>query len=157
MVLADGSYVHVSEDENQDLFWAIRGGGGNFGIITSFEFKLYSLGPDVMFVACMYPRSEAGKLMDFWVEFTRDLPDEVTTDCIHWCIPEHDAFPAELHGTEISILAGMYFGSPEDGKRELQPLRDVSEPLLDLSNVYPYCTVNQLFDPFLVKGTLNGY
>lgn len=157
IVLADGSYVHASADENQDLFWAIRGGGGNFGIVTSFEFKLYDLGPEVMFAACMYPRSEAEKVMDFWVEFTRDLPDEMTTDCLHWSIPEHEAFPQDLHGTPITALAGMYFGSPEDGQKALQPLREVASPLLDLSGVYPYAAVNQMFDAFLVKGTLNSY
>lgn len=157
MVLADGSYVHVSQEENQDLFWAIRGGGGNFGIVTSFEFKLYDLGPEVMFAACMYPRSEAGKLLDFWVEFTRDLPDELTTDLLHWCIPEHEAFPTEIQGQQITALAGMYFGSPEEGKEVLQPLREVASPMLDLSNVYPFSSVNQMFDPFLQKGTLHSY
>ena len=157
LVLADGSYVHVSDSENQDLFWAIKGGGGNFGIVTSFEFKLYELGPEVMFAACMYPRAEAQKVMDFWVEFTRNQPDELTSDCIHWNIPEHEGFPPELHGTPITVLAGMYFGSPEEGQKALQPLREVAEPLLDLSNVYPYAAVNQMFDPFLVKGTLNSY
>jgi len=157
MVLADGSYVHVSENENQELFWAIKGGGGNFGIVTSFEFKLYELGPEVMFVACMYPRSEARKVMDFWVDFTRDLSDELTTDCIHWKIPEHEAFPPELHGTPITVLAGMFFGTPEEGQKALQPLREVAEPLLDLSNVYPYTAVNQMFDPFLAKGMHNCY
>ncbi|GJM29397.1 MAG: FAD-linked oxidase [Cyclobacteriaceae bacterium] len=157
VVLADGSCVSASAEENQDLFWAIRGGGGNFGIVTSFEFNLYDLGPEVMFAACMYPRSAAQKVMDFWVEFTRDLPDEMTTDCLHWSIPEHEAFPKELHGKPVTALAGMYFGSPEEGRKALQPLREVAEPLLDLSNVYPYAAVNQMFDAFLVKGTLNSY
>jgi FAD/FMN-containing dehydrogenase len=157
MVLADGSYVHVSENEHPDLFWGIRGGGGNFGIVTSFEFKLYELGPEVMFAACMYRREDADKIMSFWIDFTRDLPDEITTDCIHWAIPAHEAFPEELHGTKVSVLAGMYFGNPEQGEKALQPLREVAEPLLDLSGVYPYSAVNQMFDPFLVKGTLNSY
>ena len=157
MVLADGRYVHVSEKENQDLFWAIKGGGGNFGVITSFEFKLYELGPEVMFAACMYPRSEAEKVMKFWIEYTRDLPDEVTSDCIHWSVPVHEAFPPELHGKEVSVLAAMYYGSPEEGQKVLQPFREVAEPLLDMSNVYPYTAVNQMFDPFLQKGSLYSY
>ena len=109
MVLADGSYVHVSENEHSDLFWGIRGGGGNFGIVTSFEFKLYELGPEVMFAACMYRREHADKIMSFWIDFTRDLPDEMTTDCIHWAIPAHEAFPPELHGTQVTVLAGHVF------------------------------------------------
>jgi FAD/FMN-containing dehydrogenase len=157
MVLADGSYVHASESENQDLFWGIKGGGGNFGIVTSFHFKLYELGPNVMMAACMYPRAEAEKIMKFWIEFTRTLPNEVTSDCIHWSIPEHPGFPEELHNTKVTVLAAMYFGSPEDGERILQPLREVAEPLLDLSGVIPFTAVNKMFDPFLVKGTLNSY
>lgn len=157
MVLADGGYVYVSELEHPDLFWAIKGGGGNFGIVTSFHFKLYDLGPNVFMAACMYPRNEAEKLMKFWVEFTRTAPDEVTSDYIHWSIPEHPAFPEQLHKTKISVLAGMYFGDPADGARIMQPFREVAEPLLDLSGVYPYTSVNKMFDPFLAKGVFNSY
>jgi len=157
MVLSDGSYVHASESENQDLFWAIKGGGGNFGVITSFHFKLHELGPEVMMVACMYPRAEAEKIMKFWVEFTRDLPDEITSDCIHWSIPEHPGFPPELQNKQVTVLASMYFGSAEEGEKVLQPLREVATPLLDLSGIIPYTAVNKMFDPFLVKGTLNSY
>lgn len=157
MVLADGSYVHASENEHSDLFWGIRGGGGNFGIVTSFHFKLYDLGPNVMMAACMYPRAEAEKIMKFWVEFTKTLPDEVTSDCIHWSIPEHPGFPEELHKTKVTVLAGMYFGDPAEGQKILQPMREVAEPLLDLSGVIPFTAVNKMFDPFLVKGTLNSY
>jgi len=157
MVLADGSFVHVSDMENQDLFWAIKGGGGNFGIVTSFEFELYELGPEVMMVACMYPREEAENVMRFWVDRTRDLPDEISSDCIHWSIPEHEAFPVELHGKKVTILAALYFGSAEEGQKVLQPFREVAEPLLDMSNIYPYSAVNKMFDPFLQKGTLYSY
>ena len=157
MVLADGSYVHASAEENQDLFWALKGGGGNFGIVTSFHFKLYDLGPEVMMVACMYPRAEAEKIMKYWIDFTRDIPDEITSDCIHWAIPDHPAFPEELHGTKVTVLASMYFGPPEEGEKLLQPLREVATPLLDLSGIIPYTAVNKMFDPFLVKGTLNSY
>jgi hypothetical protein len=157
MVLADGRYVHVNANENPDLFWAIRGGGGNFGIATSFDFKLYDLGPEVMFAACMYPRAEAEKVLKFWADYTRDLPDEITTDCLNWAIPEHEAFPVELHNQPVTALAGMYAGPPEEGKKALQPLREVTKPLLDLSNVYPYTAVQQLFDPFLQKQALYSY
>ena len=157
MVLADGSYVHASESENQELFWGIKGGGGNFGIVTSFHFKLHELGPTVMMAATMYPRAEAEKIMKFWIDFTRNLPDEVTSDCMHWSIPEHPGFPEDLHGTKVTVLAGMYFGSPEDGERILKPMREVATPILDLSGIIPYTAVNKMFDPFLVKGTLNSY
>ena len=157
MVLADGSFVHVSKDEHPDLFWAIRGGGGNFGIVTSFEFQLQELGPEVMFVSCMYPRAEAHKVMEFWEDFTSKAPNEVTTDCIHWAIPAHEAFPEALHNQPVTVLAGMYAGPVEEGQKLLQPMREVAEPILDMSNVYPYQGVQQMFDPFLQKNVLQSY
>ena len=157
MVLADGRFVHVSEDEHPDLFWAIRGGGGNFGIVTAFEFQLQELGPEVMFVACMYPREAAHEVMEFWVDFTSKAPKKITSDCIHWAVPAHPAFPEELHGRPVTVLAGMYAGPAEEGQKALQPLREVTTPVLDLSNVYPYQAVQQMFDPFLQKNTLQSY
>jgi FAD/FMN-containing dehydrogenase len=157
IVLANGSFVHASETENEDLFWALRGGGGNFGVVTCFEFKLQELGPEVFFTACMYPREEAEKVMDFWVDFTRTAPDEVTSDCIHWSIPDHPNFPEELHGRKVTVLAGLYAGKPSDGQPIMQPMREVTTPVLDMSDVYPYAAVQQMFDPFLQKQTLNCY
>jgi len=157
LVLANGKFIHASENENEDLFWAIRGGGGNFGIVTNFEFKLHELGPEVFFTACMYPREEADKVMDFWVEYTRELPKEVTSDCIHWSIPEHPNFPPELHNIPVTVLAGMYFGSPEEGEKIMKPMREITTPVIDLSNVYPYAGVQQMFDPFLPKNELQCY
>ena len=125
--------------------------------LISFHFKLHELGPTVMMAATMYPRAEAEKLMKFWIDFTRSLPNEVSSDCIHWSVPVHPGFPEALHGTEVTILAGMYFGSPEDGERILQPMREVATPILDMSGIIPYTAVNKMFDPFLVKGTLNSY
>ncbi len=157
MVLADGSFVHASTDQNPDLFWAIRGGGGNFGIVTAFEFQLQELGPEVMFVACMYPRGEASKVMETWVEFTKTAPKEITSDCINWAVPAHPGFPEHLQGTPVTVLAGMYFGPAEEGQRALQPLREITTPVLDLSNIYPYAAVQQMFDPFLQKGVHQSY
>ena len=157
LVLADGRTVYASETKNSDLFWAIRGGGGNFGIVTSFDFKLQELGPEVMFAACMYPRSEADKVMRSWLDYTRNLPEEITTDCFHWTIPEFEAFPAEVHNRKVTVLAGMYAGPPEKGQQALQPLRNVATPVLDLSNVYPYVAVQGMFDPIMAKYKFNSY
>ncbi len=157
IVLANGKFVHASVNEYEDLFWAIRGGGGNFGIVTGFDFKLHELGPEVFFTACMYPREEADKVLEFWVEYTRELPKEVTSDCIHWSIPEHPNFPPELHNTPVTVLAGLYFGSPEEGKKVMLPMREVTKPVIDLSNVYPYASVQQMFDPFLPKNAFQCY
>lgn len=157
MVLADGSFVHASAEENPDLFWAVRGGGGNFGIVTCFEYQLQELGPEVLFVGCMYPLEAAEEVMSFWLEFTRNAPDEVTTDCAIWKIADNEAFPEPLRNQPMITLMGMYFGSPEKGMEVMQPLREVTTPLLDLSNVYPYAAVQQMFDAFLAKGALRSY
>lgn len=157
VVLATGEMVHASKTENADLFWALRGGGGNFGVVTCFEFKLMDLGPEVFFTACMYPREEAEKVMRFWVEYTRTAPHEITSDCIHWAIPDHPNFPEELHGKGVTVIAGMYSGAPEEGQKLMQPLREITTPVLDLSNIYPYVGVQQMFDPFLQKQTFYGY
>jgi len=157
LVLADGSYVYASETENSDLFWAIRGGGGNFGIVTSFDFKLHKLGPEVMFVACMYRRADAAKVMEAWVNFTQTAPDEISSDCIQWFVPAHPAFPEELHNEAITVVAGMYSGPAEEGQKALQALREIATPLLDMSGIYPYQGVQQMFDPFLPKQAFQSY
>jgi len=157
VVLATGEMVHASETENADLFWALRGGGGNFGVVTCFEFKLQELGPEVFFMACMYPRDKAPEVLSYWVEFTRKAPDEITSDCILWSIPAHPNFPEELHNTPVIILAGMYAGDPQEGQKKMQTLREITTPVIDLSNVYPYGGVQQMFDPFLQKQALYSY
>ncbi|MBT32976.1 MAG: FAD-binding oxidoreductase [Thalassobius sp.] len=157
VVLANGNFVHASENENADLFWALRGGGGNFGIVSNFEFKLTDLGPNVFFTACMYPRKEAEKVLSYWVNYTKNAPDNITSDCILWAVPEHPNFPEELHNHKVIVVAGMYAGKPEEGERMMQPLREIATPLLDMSNVYPYKMIQQMFDPFLEKQKLNSF
>ncbi|UZR97909.1 FAD-binding oxidoreductase [Chondrinema litorale] len=157
VVLANGNFVHASEKENADLFWAVRGGGGNFGIVSNFEFKLTDLGPTVFFTACMYPRKEAEKVLSYWVNYTKNAPDNITSDCILWAVPEHPNFPEELHNHKVIVVAGMYAGKAEEGEKKMQPLREIATPLLDMSNVYPYKMVQQMFDPFLEKQKLNSY
>lgn len=152
MVTADGQFVTASETENSDLFWAIRGAGGNFGIVTSFEFKLYDLGPEVMFAATMYPMSEAEKVMNFWQDFMEDAPNEITVDIGFWEIPVHPAFPPEFHKKPFVALFSMYAGDAAEGEKMLAPIRQVATPLLDLSNRMPYATAQAMFDFANPKG-----
>jgi len=157
MVLADGSFVKVNENVNSDLFWAIRGGGGNFGIVTSFEFKLYELGPEVMFAACMYPRENAKEVLEGWLKFTDNAPKEITSDCVLWHVPTHPNFPEHLHKKPVMVVSALYAGIPEDGESALKRLRELATPLLDMSNFYPYQAVQQMFDAFLPKGKFQSY
>lgn len=157
VVTADGELLHASEDENQDLFWAIRGGGGSFGVVTSFEYRLHELGPEVMFLACMYPLRQIRNVMGAWRDFIDGASDETTVDCIVWGIPAHPAFPENVHGQAVVVLAGMYAGPAEEGKRVLQPLRELGTPVLDLSGIMPYTDAQQAFDPFFPSGELLHY
>lgn len=151
MVTAAGQYLTASEDQNADLFWAVRGGGGNFGIVTSFEFEAHPAGPEVTLCAPFYQMKDAqdtARIFRFWRDYMADAPDEYTANFVFWSIPAHEAFPAELHGQPVAIPSGVHSGPVAEGARFTQALRELGEPLLDLSGPIPYSAVQQAFDPF---------
>jgi FAD/FMN-containing dehydrogenase len=151
MVTADGQYLTASETENADLFWAVRGGGGNFGIVTSFEFEAHPAGPEVTLCAPFYPMKDAkdaARIFRFWRDYMAEAPDEYTGNFVFWSIPAHEAFPVELHGQPVAIPSGVHIGPIAEGARFTQALRELGEPLLDLSGPIPYLAVQQAFDPF---------
>jgi FAD/FMN-containing dehydrogenase len=148
IVTADGRYLIASKTENADLFWAVRGGGGNFGIVTSFEFEAHLIGPEVTFCAVFYPMEDASNIFRAWREFVADVPDEFTTQIAFWSVPYHEAFPVELHGKDVVIISGVHCGPITEGEPFIQPLREFGVPLLDLSGPAPYIGVQQGFDPF---------
>ena len=148
LVTADGRYLTASETENADLFWAVRGGGGNFGIVTSFEFEAHPIGPEITFCAPFYPMEDAARIFRHWRDFVADAPDDYTASFVFWSVPPHELFPAELHGRAIVIPAGVHCGPVAEGAKFIQPLRELGEPLLDLSGPIPYLGVQQAFDPF---------
>ncbi len=158
MVTADGKFVTASDTENADLFWGVRGGGGNFGVVTSFEFELYPVGPMVTLCAPFYPLDDkAGDILRRWRDFMAEAPEDIASNFMLWSIPAHPNFPEELHGTPVVIAAAVHTGAPEDGERLLQPLRDLGEPILDLSGPAPYNGVQTAFDPLFVKGERQNY
>ena len=158
IVLADGQLVTASRDRNADLFWAVRGGGGNFGIVTSFEYELYPVGPTVNLCVVFYPLDEnSADIVSAWVDFMGFASDDISSSCIFWTIPEHPAFPKELHGKEYVALAAMHSGPLDEGMELLQPLRELGEPMLDLSGQVPYVAAQTSFDPFFEKGTRRNY
>ena len=158
IVTADGRCVTASESENPDLFWGVRGGGGNFGVVTSFEFELYPVGPTVTLCAPFYALDDsAGNIMRAWRHFITDAPEDISSNCIFWSIPAHPNFPEDLHGTPVVIPAAVHTGTLEDGERLIQPLRELGEPVLDLSGPVPYNGVQTAFDPFFVKGERLNY
>ncbi len=154
VVSADGLLLTASETENADLFWGIRGGGGNFGVVTTFEYRLHSVGPEVMSAAVMYPFERARELLSAWRDYTEQAPDEVTSEVLLWSIPDIPDFPEELRGEPTVVVAGMYAGPAEVGEREVRPLREFGTPLVDLSGVQPYTAAQSDFDAFFPEGLL---
>ncbi len=157
VVTADGRLLVASESENADLFWALRGGGGNFGVVTSFEYRLHPVGPLVSFAGPFYPLEETGPIIAGFREYIGRAPDEINVAPTWWTIPAVPGFPEELHGRTGLILGAVYAGPPDEGETHLRPLRQLGTPLLDLSTTLPYTALQQIFDPFFPKGELRYY
>lgn len=144
VVTPDGDLVKASREENEDLFWALRGGGGNFGIVTSFEFELIELGPLVAGLGVFYPGDEAETVLREYRELTQDAPDELTTVTLNSHVPHFPPIPDELAGKDAIAVMGCYAGDLEEGQKALRPFRELSEPLLDMSEPMPYMMLHQL-------------
>src|SRR5919108_1088960 len=124
IVTADGKLRRASATENEDLFWAVRGAGSNFGVVTSFEFQAHPVGPMVMVGAVFYPLEDIQQVLPAWRDYTASAPDELSSIALCWSVPPHEPFPAELHGTPAVVVAGAYAGPVEEGERVVQPLRE---------------------------------
>ena len=146
VVTADGRVLRASTEENEDLFWAMRGGGGNFGVVTRFEFELYPVEPEVFMLATFYPVEAAHEVFDFVQDWGTDAPDEIAPIAVVGHIPEAEFFPAEHHGKPMVALVGPWIGDVEAGAEALASLRTIAEPLADLSGPMPYLDVQQFFD-----------
>jgi len=157
IVTADGDFLTASADENEDLFWALRGGGGNFGVVTAFEYDLHELGPDVAVAAVMYPMDAAATVLREWRDFMLEAPDGITSDADFWSVPEYPLFPEEFHRTPVLVVAGVYAGPVADGEAALQPLRELAEPMVDISGVHRYAELQTMFDPFFPRHELRYY
>jgi FAD/FMN-containing dehydrogenase len=158
VVRADGRVLRASETENTDLFWAIRGGGGNFGIVTTFEYRLYPLGPEVMFVLVFHHGNRAKEGLQFYREYVATAPDEVSTLTFLGIIPPgEEVFPKEIYGLPYIAFGAMYAGPPQEGRKILQPLRDFGEPLADFSGVMPYVEAQAILDEDYPAGELRYY
>ena len=155
VVTADGELRHASEDENPDLFWGIRGGGGNFGVVVSFEFDLHEVGPEVLSGLLIYPLADAADVLSEYRGFTADAPDEVTVWCVLRHAPPLPFLSEEWHGEKVLVLAAFYAGSMDDGEEALQPLREIGDPIVDVISPHPYIGWQQAFDALLEAGARN--
>ena len=156
VVTADGRLVHASADENPELFWGLRGGGGNFGIVTSFELALHPVGPEVYAGPLFLPGDAAGELLRFYREWAPGQPDAITTAVSLATAPPLPVIPEEWHGKKVAIVIAVNAGPVEDGEALVRELRTVAEPVADLIHPMPYQFIQGLLDPLWPKG-INAY
>jgi FAD/FMN-containing dehydrogenase len=157
VVDARGRVHTASANTNADLFWAIRGGGGNFGVVTSFSFRLYALGPTVAFAAAFHPIAEAPRVLRGYRDFMATAPDEVTGLAVMTTLPPSANTPPAIHDTPFIVTAGVYTGDVEEGLQVMQPLRDLGTHLADISGPTPFVGVQAAFDEFFQRQRLRSY
>jgi FAD/FMN-containing dehydrogenase len=152
VVTADGDVVTASAKEHRDLFWAIRGGGGNFGIATLFEYRLHRVGPLVLAGPIVHSLDHAPELLCFYRDFIADGPDELTTIFNLRRAPALPLLPSEVHGHPVAMVVVCYAGPPGEGEVVLRPLREFGSPLLDAIEARPYTELQSMFDATVPHG-----
>ena len=152
VLLADGSHLQVAADANPDLFWAIRGGGGNFGIVTEFTFRLHDLGTEVLAGPLLYTAEQAREALCAYREFVASAPNESSVYANLRIAPDLDWVPLELRGTPVLILIPCYSGDLDEGERVLAPLRRAVAPAADLVKRKPYVAHQSMFDSGVPAG-----
>ncbi len=152
LVTADSEVLTASENENPDLFWGVRGGGGNFGIVTSFEYRLHPVGPIVLAGPIYHPLNDAREVLRFYREFIAASPDELTTICNLRIAPPLPFLPRDVHGKPIVMVGACYAGPPQDGIEVVRPLKEFGTPIVDLLEPKPYTALQSMFDASVPHG-----
>ena len=155
VVTANGKLLRASERENPDLFWAIRGGGGNFGIVTRFEFRLHPVGPNVLAGLVVYPIDQARSALTQYRDFARTLPDESAAWVVMRRAPPLPFLPASIHGKEVVIFALFHGGDPAKGQAIFEPVRRFGTPAGEHIGIQPFTAWQSAFDPLLTPGARN--
>jgi FAD/FMN-containing dehydrogenase len=151
MVLADGSFVTANADEHADLFWAVRGGGGNFGVVTSFLFQLHPIST-VYGGPMLWPLDQAADLMKFWRDFILNAPEEINGWFGFVTVPPAPPFPEQYHLQKMCVIVWCYSGTPEQADNAFQPIRTKMPPAVDFAAPIPWPTLQSLFDALYPKG-----
>jgi len=146
LMTADGEFVTATEDENADLFWGVRGGGGNFGIVTSFEFRTNPVGPIVLAGPILWPVKTTSKLLGFYREWVADCPDELMTIVVQRRVSLGPRVPPDLVGQRVVGVVVCYVGPIENGEEVVKPLRAFDSPVLDMCEPKPFVDHQSLFD-----------
>jgi FAD/FMN-containing dehydrogenase len=152
VVTADGELLQASEDEHSDLFWALRGGGGNFGVVASFEFRLHPLGPDVLAGPILWKADDAADVLHFYRDFIRNAPEELGTVVRFGTAPPLSVIPEDLHWRPVILVGVFYAGAVEDAESAIRPLRSFGRPLLDLIAPTSYVNHQCALDSTVLHG-----
>ena len=155
VITADGAWVRASGDENPDLFWGIRGGGSNFGIVTGFEFRLHQVGPEVLFGPIVYPLDDAAKVLRHYRNFATEAPRECCVWADFLTAPPLPFLPDPIHGTKVLFVAPFYAGGIRRGEEVLRPLREYGEPIADAVAPIPYVAAQRAVDGLYERGWRN--
>ncbi|RJQ65428.1 MAG: FAD-binding oxidoreductase [Desulfobacteraceae bacterium] len=155
MVAADGTRVRASENENAELFWAIRGGGGNFGIATLFEYKLYPVGPEIFAGLIVFPFEQAKQVLSRYREFAGTAPEDLNVWVVLRKAPPLPFLPRSVHGREVVVLPVFYAGDPSEGEKWIARMREFGNSHGEHIGVQPYVDWQQAFDPLLAAGARN--
>jgi FAD/FMN-containing dehydrogenase len=146
LVTADGRIVEADAERNPDLFWAVRGGGGNFGVVTRLEFDLHPVGPEVLGGLLMHPAERGAELLKLWRDVMTDAPEELSLACAYMVAPDEEEIPAQLRGKSVVVIAGMYAGEIEEGERVLAPIREFGPPAVDFFGPTGYAEFQRSID-----------
>ncbi len=155
LITAKGERLRASETEHADLFWAIRGGGGNFGIVTQFEFKLHPVGPEILAGLIVFPLKQAKQVLSRYREFVETVPEELNVWVVLRKAPPLPFLPENVHGKEVVVLPVFYVGDPAKGEKLIEPLRTFGDAHGEHIGVQPYVQWQQAFDPLLTPGARN--
>jgi len=152
LVTADGELVKASADENEDLFWGIRGAGANFGVVTEFEFDLVPVGPTILAGPIFWKMEDSPEVLRFYRDWVADAPDELMTIVVHRKAPALPFVPDELHGEPVVMVIPCWIGDLDEGERFVQPMREFGNPVADVCMRKPYLAHQAMFDPSFVPG-----
>ena len=157
VVTADGRLVRASDDEDAELLWALRGGGGNFGVVTSFEFDLHPVGPTIYGGPMFFDGARGGEILRRYREWTADAPDELTTMVNLTTAPPAPFLPAEWHGRKIAVVIGAWCGPLDQGEGAMAAMRELGDPIADLCGPIPYRALQSLLDALYPKGIVSYF
>jgi hypothetical protein len=153
VVTADAKLVRASSDENPDLFWGLRGGGGNFGVVTDIDYKLYPVGPEIFGGIVAWPASEAPKVLEMYRTLAENAPPELTlAELLRPAPPGPHGCPKEWHGKAVALIVACYTGSPEMGEQVVAPIKSFGNPIADMLVRRPYTQMQSLLDATQPKG-----